>query len=138
MPDTWKRFGPDCVAGGDPAGHINSKIIDLRNFMAKRYTAMPNLIKKAFDLGPVKKLSLGINDQTMGTILVNGRQPDYSFAFSGMYFEETTVTLTAVPTEGYKFVRWEVASGELADTSSETIRFNMSSGMTVNAVFEAK
>ena len=137
MPDTWKRFGPDWVAGGDPAGHIDNKITDLRNFMVKRYTAMPNMIKKAFDLGPAKKLSLGINDASMGTILVNGRQPDFSFAFSGMYFEETTVTLTAVPAEGYKFVRWDVTSGELADTSSETIRFNMSSGMTINAVFEA-
>ena len=73
----------------------------------------------------------------MGTILVNGRQPDYSFAFSGMYFEETTVTLTAVPADGYKFVRWEVTNGSLADTTSETIRFNMSEGMTINAVFEA-
>lgn len=137
MPDTWKRFGPDWVAGGDPAGHIDSKITDLRNFMAKRYTAVPNIIKSAFDLGPIKKLNLGINDQSMGTILVNGRQPDYSFAFSGMYFEETTVTLTAVPSEGYKFVRWEVTNGSLADTTSETIRFNMTEGMTINAVFEA-
>ncbi len=137
MPDTWKRFGPDWVAGGDPAGHINSRITDLRNFMAKRYTAMPNMIKKAFDLGSAKKLNLGINNQSMGTILVNGRQPDFSFAFSGMYFEETAVTLTAVPADGYKFVRWEVTNGSLEDTTSETIRFNMSSGLTVNAIFEA-
>jgi hypothetical protein len=54
-----------------------------------------------------------------------------------MYFEETTVTLTAVPAEGYTFVRWEVTNGSLEDTTSQTIRFNMSEGMTINAVFEA-
>ena len=137
VPDTWKRFGPDWIAYGDPAGHLDSKITDLRNFMAKRYTAVPNIIKSAFGLGAVKKLNIGINDQTMGTVLINGRQPDYSFAFTGTYFEETTVTLTAVPAEGYKFAGWEVAKGSLTDTSSETIRFNMSEGMTINAVFEA-
>ncbi len=136
MPDTWRRFGPDWIAGGDPGSHINNKITDLRNFIAKRYTAMPNLIKAAFDLGPMRKLSLGINDLNMGTVLVNNRQPDYSFAWSGMYFGETTVTLTAVPAEGYRFVRWEVTSGSLADTSSETIQFNMTEALTVNAVFE--
>lgn len=136
MPDTWKRFGPDWIAYGDPAGHIDSKITDLRNFIAKRYTAVPNIIKKAFDLDSAKKLNLGINDQTLGTIQVNGRQPDFSFAFSGMYFSETTVTLTAVPAEGCKFVRWDVTNGELADTTSKTIQFNMDSGMTINAIFE--
>jgi len=136
MPDTWLRFGPDWVAYGDPAGHINSKIIDLRNFIAKRYTAIPNILKNAFDLGPMKKLNLGINDLDMGTIQVNGRQPDFSFSFSGMYFAETTVTLTAVPKEGCKFVRWDVTNGELTDTTLETIQFHMESGMTINAVFE--
>jgi hypothetical protein len=138
MPDTWKRFGPDWIAYGDPAGHINSKIIDLRNFIAKRYTAVPNLVKKAFGLSGMKKLNLGINDQTLGTIQVNGRQPDFSFAFTGMYYEETTITLTAVPEDGCKFVRWDVTNGELTDTASETIQFNMTSGMTINAVFEKK
>ena len=136
MPDTWLRFGPDWVAYGNPAGHIDSKIKDLRNFIAKRYTSMPSILKNAFALSPMKKLNLGINDLDMGTIQVNGRQPDFSFAFSGMYFPETTVTLTAVPAEGYKFVRWDVTNGELADTTSETIQFHMESGMTINAIFE--
>ena len=83
-------------------------------------------------------MNLGINDQTLGTIQVNGRQPDFSFAFTGMYYEETTITLTAVPEDGCKFVRWDVTNGELTDTSSETIQFNMTSGMTINAVFEKK
>jgi hypothetical protein len=136
MPDTWKRFGPDWVAAYDPAGHFETKLTDLRSFIAKRYSSMPSLIRSAFNLGPMKKLNLSVNDPSMGTILVNGRQPDFNLGFSGLYFEEVTVTLTAVPAEGYKFVGWEVKSGELSDTTSETIRFNLSSGLTAGAVFE--
>ena len=136
MPESFKRFGPDWVAAYDPAGHIESRVLDLRNFITKRYTAMPNLLKKAFDLDVVKKLNLATNDLTLGTIQVNGRQPDFSFSFSGMYFPENTITLTAVPAEGCRFVRWEVTNGELADTTSETIQFTMDSAMTINAIFE--
>ena len=136
MPESFKRFGPDWVAAYDPAGHIESRVLELRNFITKRYTAMPNLLKKAFDLDVVKKLNLTTNDLTLGTIQVNGRQPDFSFSFSGMYFPENTITLTAVPAEGCRFVRWEVTNGELADTTSETIQFTMDSAMTINAIFE--
>ena len=116
--------------------HFETKLNDLQNFVTKRYSTMPSMIKNAFGLGPMKKLNLSVNDQSMGTILVNGRQPDLSLGFSGLYFEEVTVTLTAVPAEGYKFVGWEVKSGELSDTTSETIRINLSSGLTAGAIFE--
>ena len=136
MPETFKRFGPDWIAYQDTALYYESKVNDLRNYIAKRYTAMPNLIKNAFDLGPMKKLNLAVGDTSLGTVQINGRTVDLSFSFSGMYFPETTVTLTAVPAEGCKFVRWEVANGTLADTTSETIQFTMESGLTVNAIFE--
>ena len=139
MPETFHRFGPDWIANQqDISLYYESKVNDLRNYVVKRYTAMPNLIKNAFGLGPSKKLNLGTNDTSMGTIELNGRTVDLSFAFSGMYFGETTVTLTAVPADGYKFVRWEVTNGELADTASQTIQFTMEAGKTINAVFEKK
>lgn len=139
MPETFHRFGPDWIANQqDISLYYESKVNDLRNYIAKRYTSMPNLIKNAFGLGPMKKLNLGVNDTTMGTIELNGRTVDLSFAFSGMYFGETTVTLTAVPADGYKFVRWEVTNGELADTASQTVQFTMEAGKTINAVFEKK
>ena len=136
MPDTLKRFGPDWIANQDTSLYYESKVNDLRNYLTKRYTAMPNLIKNAFGLGPMKKLNLAANDTTLGGIQVNGRTLDLSFSFTGMYFAETTVTVTAVPAEGCKFVRWDVADGTLADTTSPTIQFTMEEGKTINAIFE--
>ena len=136
MPETFKRFGPDWIAYQDTALYYESKVNELRNYITKRYTAMPNIIKNAFGLGPMKKLNLGISDTALGTVQINGRTVDLGFSFTGMYFPETTVTLTAVPAEGCKFVRWEVTNGELSDTTSPTIQFSMESGITVNAIFE--
>ena len=136
MPDTFKRFGPDWIAYQDTALYYESKVNELRNYITKRYNAMPNLIKDAFGLGPMKKLNLSTGDTGLGTVQINGRTVDLGCSFGGMYFPETTVTLTAVPAEGCKFVRWDVTNGELADTTSQTIRFTMEAGVTVNAVFE--
>jgi protein involved in polysaccharide export with SLBB domain len=48
-----------------------------------------------------------------------------------------TIKITAyAPGSNQKFVGWEVKSGELSDTTSETIRFNLSSGLTASAIFE--
>ena len=135
MMDTWYRFGPDWIAM-NPQGHYDSKLKDLNAFISKRYVAMPNMLKKIFDLKSASKLTLSASDRTMGTILVNGRELDMSFDFGGMYYPELTVTLTAVPAEGYKFVGWNVKKGDVNDTSSATISFTMEKAVTIQAMFE--
>lgn len=138
MPDTWERFGPNWIANGDPAGHIAGKIKDLRNFITKRYTAMPNMLRKAFDLSSASKLTISTEDASMGSVLVNGRSVDLSSSFGGMYYAETTVTVTAVPAEGCKFVGWETKSELITDTSAQTLEFEVSTPITIKALFEKK
>lgn len=135
MPDSFLRFGPDWIAM-NPEGHYDNKLKDLSSFMSKRHMSVLNLIKKNFDLGSSSKLNLNVNDKTMGTILVNGRELDLSFDFSGMYYPELTVTVTAVPADGYKFVGWNVKKGDIADPSAETISFSVDGTTTLQAVFE--
>ena len=137
LPDSWRRFGPDWIAM-NPEGHYDGKLKDLSSFISKRYVAMPNMIKKIFDLSSASKLSLNTNDKTMGSVLLNGRKLNLDFDFSGMYYPELTLTVTAVPADGYKFVGWKVKKGEVSDPSSATITITMESAMTLQAVFEQK
>ena len=137
MPDSFLRFGPDWIAM-NPEGHYASKLKDLNAFMSKRYVAFPNLLRNIFDLKQASKLTLNTNDTSMGSILVNGRELDLSFEFGGMYYPELTVTVTAVPAEGYKFAGWKVKKGDIADPSSETLTFHVTGATTLQAVFEAK
>ena len=137
LSDSWKRFGPDWIAM-NPEGHHASKLKDLSSFISKRYVAMPNMVKKIFGLESAAKLTLNSNDKTMGTILVNGRELDLSFDFGGMYYPGLTVTITAVPADGYKFAGWKVKKGDIADTTSATLTFTIESGVTLQALFETE
>jgi uncharacterized repeat protein (TIGR02543 family) len=120
----------------NPQGHYDGKLKDLNSFISKRYVSVLNMVKKIFDLKSAAKLSLNANDKTMGTILVNGRELDMNFDFSGMYYPGLTVTVSAVPANGYKFVGWKVKKGEIADETSATLTFTMDSGVTLQAMFE--
>ncbi len=135
LSDSWKRFGPDWIAV-NPEGHHQSKLKDLTGFISKRYMAIPNLVKKVFGLKSASKLSINTNDKEGGSILVNGRALDLSFDFSGMYFPELTVTVTAVPADGYRFAGWEVKKGELADASAASVTVTLESAVTLQAKFE--
>jgi len=135
MPDSFRRFGPDWIAF-NPEGHYASKLKDLSSFMSKRYVAVPNMVRKIFDLGQASKLTLTANDASMGSILVNGRELNLDFEFSGMYYPELTLTVTAVPADGYKFAGWEVKKGDIADPSVETISLNVTGATNLRAIFE--
>ncbi|MBQ7863248.1 MAG: CotH kinase family protein [Lachnospiraceae bacterium] len=137
LSDSWKRFGPDWIAM-NPEGHHAGKLKDLSSFISKRYVSILNIVKKIFDLESAAKLSLNANDKTMGTILVNGRPLDLSFDFGGMYYPGLTVTVIAIPADGYKFVGWNVKKGDIADATSDTLTITMKSAVTLQAQFEPK
>lgn len=138
MPDTFQRFGPDWIAYQDSAAYYSSKVTELSKYMSSRYVSIPNLIRKAFDLNSSSKLTISTDDASMGSIEINGRPVDLSLSFGGMYFAETTVTVTAVPADGYKFVGWETKSDLITDTSSTTLELTVSAPITLKAIFEKK
>ena len=137
MPDTFLRFGPDWIAMF-PEWHYESKLKDLSSFVSKRYLVMPDMVGDIFNLGTQVKLKISTKDTISGTIEVNGRPVDSDFAFSGIYYNGNTVTVTAVPAEGYKFAGWEVKSGTFTDTASETFSLTMTEDLTLTAIFEKK
>ncbi len=138
MPENYKRFGPDWIANQNGTDYISGRIDELFGFISNRYVSIPNILRKAFDLGSASKLTISTADATMGSVLINGRPVDLTFSFGGMYFAETTVTVTAVPAEGYKFIGWETKSDLITDTAAETLEFEASAPITLKAIFEKK
>ena len=135
MPNTFLRFGPDWIAM-NPEGHYSSKLQDLNSFMSKRYISILDLMRKIFDLKQPSKLTLSTSDAALGTVLVNGRELNLSSSFNGMYFPDMTVTVTAVPAEGYKFTGWKVKKGEIANPSAATQTLQMAGTVNLQAIFE--
>lgn len=136
MPDTFKRFGPDWIAYQDTDAYYSGKIQELSKYLSSRYVAMPNMLRKVFDLSSPSKLTISTDDASTGFVVINGRPVDLTSGFGGMYFAETTVTVTAVPADGYKFVGWETKSDLITDTKAETLEFSVSAPVTIKAVFE--
>lgn len=56
---------------------------------------------------------------------------DQVYPWTGTYFENVPVTLTAIAKPGYKFVRWK----EINSTSA-TVTVNLTNDLTLTAMFE--
>lgn len=136
MPDTFKRFGPDWITNQNTREYFSAKLNDLGKYFTKRYTSMSNILRQAFGLNQIAKLTVSTADPALGTVQVNNRVLDLNSSYQGIYFQELTITLTAIPAKGCRFVGWETDSGIITDTAELTVSFKMQSNTTVKAVFE--
>lgn len=108
----------------------------MRIYLNGRYLGFPSLLRKVFDLGSMHQLTLNVSDSSLGTVQVNHAFPDFNSAYAGKYFPENTITLTALPNEGSRFVGWETESGLISDKTAATISFPMTEAVKITAVFE--
>ena len=91
-------------------------------------------------LGGVSNVSL-FTDSDMGYITINSisistgtpgvEDPE---SWSGIYFQDIPITITAIPLSGYRFVRWEGAQG--MDANVDTITMTLTEDVSLRAVFE--
>lgn len=102
-------------------------------FFRDRPDNMIGFLAKEFDLrGSVQTLTLTVNDESAGTVQVNTAVPKLTDGtWTGRYFTDYPVTLTARPSPGYRFVSWEGANGG----SEPTTEINMNGGVRIHAVF---
>ncbi len=140
IPDTFLRFGPAWVATWDPAGHSQRQLDGIATFFSFRHTRFPWLIKKVFSLGTPNDLTVKASDPAMGTVLLNGRTLDEFLTrqqgFTGMYFPETPITLTAVPAEGCTFAGWQAEGVAPADAAALIIELTLTEATVLTAQFQ--
>lgn len=71
-------------------------------------------------------------DPEMGSVTVNTSQVDLSSGtWSGQYYTDYPITVTAQPAEGYTFLGWK---GD-ADTADTSLTLSMDGGLSLEAVF---
>lgn len=136
VPPTFDRFGPDWIARYDSAQYYHSKIDQLANFLDGRYQAFPDIMKSAMGLGDTANVEISLSDGSKSGIVVNNSKPDMSGTFKGKYFTDYPVTVTAVPAEGERFVRWEYTGCSVSGTDSETVTVRFGRDCSLKAVFE--
>ena len=105
------------------------------NYFLERPEYMKKSLVNEFGLSGIEgQLILDINDTEAGTISVNTLTPDLvEGAWSGQYFIDYPVTVTATANPGYRFVGWIGDFEGYEETMDVTVK---EEGMYLQAVFE--
>ncbi|TYQ15278.1 UNVERIFIED_CONTAM: Fn3 domain-containing protein [Acetivibrio alkalicellulosi] len=112
----------------------------LFQFAINRPQIQRHQIISFFDLEGDSEITLNVSDTSKGYIKINSidindgshgiESPVYPW--NGTYFNNVPINITAIPMEGYNFVRWE---GSIQETD-ETISILLNRDITLKAVFE--
>ncbi len=105
------------------------------DFFLLRFDYAAEYLAEEFSLnGTLEELTLSISDPDGGSVQLNTCTPDLSEGtWTGKYYSDYPLTLTAVAADGYRFVGW---TGSV-ESSEETITVDLSDGgAQLEAVFE--
>ncbi len=125
----------------------------LLDFLYERPSVMREQIREQFDLSGTFVLDLDISDDSHGYITVNTVDirkgtvgvSDTPYPWSGVYFNDISIQLTAVAEDGFEFVGWHTQDADKPDgrdavlsrfSSDTTITFVGSDDVSLKAVFE--
>jgi hypothetical protein len=111
-------------------GNWNENVEQIRDFFRDRPAQMKGFIRDQFNLPAHHRLNIRINDTDEGYVKVNSLDIDAT-NWSGDYFQNVPIKVTAVPKDGYTFRYWELNS----DSDDAELTINMTSQLALRPVF---
>ncbi|MGN0580172.1 MAG: CotH kinase family protein [Ruminococcus sp.] len=133
--DTYNRFWPNWPGGNKAESSYSSEVNSVKDFYSSRYSSITGAMKNTLGLRGSLAMVTVKNDASKGSVSVNTITPDFSDgSWSGNYYTDYPIALTAEPKPGYRFVCWETSDGKTIGNTSAEIPF--SSDITVTAVYE--
>lgn len=103
----------------------------LRDFARHRPDVLRQQIAQEMGLAGTAALTFDVSPQGGGAIFVNGA-PTPVLPWTGVYFQNSGVSVIAVPAPGYAFSGW---SGDLAQASTPQITITVEASRTLTARF---
>ncbi len=121
--DTQKKFWGN--------SSFSSAVSTVKNWYGSRYSSAVSQLKSAAGLkGSLVSFSL-INDSSCGKVKLNTLTPDGNY--TGKYYTDFPVTVTAEPAEGYSFEGWKLSDGTVI--KSRTAEIKLDGDISVTAVY---
>lgn len=103
-------------------------------FVRRAEYIVPDMAEEFSLTGTLEDVTLKVSDPKGGTVLLNTVKPDLSDgSWTGKYFTDYPVTVTAIPNAGYQFAGWSGSVTSDCDTIEAELE---SGGITLEAVFE--
>jgi len=132
--ERWKDSGFEDLFGDPPIMNLTEWETDvaiMRAFAANRPTHQRNHIISFFELSGTANVTINNTNPGSGRVVINN--VNIPNDFSGLYFKDIPLSVTAIPKVGYRFVRWQ---GVSASTSSN-ISITLDGDAILLPVFEA-
>ncbi len=109
------------------------EVASMRDFARRRPAAQRRHIVSHFGLRGLVNFTLDVNDPAGGHITINSVDirpgevgvTDEPWPWSGIYFQDIPVSVTAKPAEGYEFTGWEGHSQTSETITIRTLQENM-------------
>lgn len=103
------------------------------DYFQNRFAYAAGYLAREFDLtGTLETVAIHTSNPEMGDVVVNTSHIDLSSgAWSGQYFTDYPITVTATARDGYQFLGWK---GD-ADTAENALNLSVDGGITLEAVF---
>lgn len=131
---TYNRFWPDWPGGRFAQSQYSSETQQVRSFYQSRFSNITSALGKTLSMqGRMVTLTVR-NDDACGRVQLNTLTPELSGgSWSGKYYTDTPVTLTATPKAGYQFAYWETGDGKKLTEAS--CQLTLTGDTTVQAVY---
>lgn len=136
MRETYLRFGPEWIAKWNLDKHQSNEIEQLATYLRGRYDRYLFLLKKVIGYEFPVEATITVNDTTLGSVQVNRSQLPLGESFTGLYFPEYDITVTATPAEGHSFKGWTAEGATLSDAASPAVTVSFDTAFTLQAIFE--
>ena len=113
----------------------DDQVSQVTSFYQNRFQSITNSLKNFGSLrGNLASITV-MNEASKGSVRINTITPDFTNgSWSGKYYTDYPVVLSAEPKSGYRFAYWETSAGEKITTNSAEI--TLSGDITVTAVYE--
>lgn len=132
MPRHLERWGFDGRPGAQQLPAWRQEIAAIDAWFAARTGHVWNHLAANFGLGATYALTLGVEPPGGGRLQLTGAS--VQGPFTGTYFRDVPVRVTAVPAPGFEFVGWS----EAALGPERTLRLSPDGDLAVTAIFEAR
>ncbi len=110
----------------------SSNINNFKTFFDERPAYYYNHMESFFDINGRYDLNFNYDANTNGKVFLHTKKMEIPFGYTGSYYDNIPIRITAEAADGYEFVEW-LETGE----TDATIFLNRSSNFTLTPIFQA-
>ncbi|MDE6034785.1 MAG: CotH kinase family protein [Ruminococcus sp.] len=136
--DTCERFYASSFKISGDTYRFDTEMNTIKEFYQNRFPYATDALKRTAGINGVLK-NVTLKQSRQGAIKLNTITPDISSEdWTGQYFSDCNISMTAIAKDGYKFDKWIVTGTKIpvTETKSPVLHISPDDNITVQAVYK--